>query len=160
MVRRYRFEDISTPNRRLNEPMAVQGPWEAPALEQDCLKGVATRCDSGRRTCFYFHWGLLASIYFHRPWRCQLQLPRMPSSKCHTLRDHKRSAPWRQTQHGYAPATAKPAWQHLSYFGGFIFDASHQNASAYANFSDLSDFLTGPGMPAIGLWLRLCETKA
>src|SRR5437764_12591617 len=88
MVRRYRFEDISTPNRRLNEPMAVQGPWEAPALEQDCLKGVATRCDSGRRTCFYFHWGLLASIYFHRPWRCQLQLPRMPNNKCHTLRDH------------------------------------------------------------------------
>jgi len=40
MVRRYRFEDISTPNRRLNGPMTAQGPGEAPALEQDCLKAL------------------------------------------------------------------------------------------------------------------------
>jgi hypothetical protein len=37
---------------------------------------------------FIFTWGLLASIYFHRPWRSLQQLPRMPSRKGHTLRDH------------------------------------------------------------------------
>ena len=34
---------------------------------------------------FIFTWGLLASIYFHRPWRCQQQLPRLPGHKCHAL---------------------------------------------------------------------------
>jgi hypothetical protein len=36
-------------------------------------------CDSGRRTCLNFLWGVLASMYFHRSWRCPGQLPHLPS---------------------------------------------------------------------------------
>src|SRR5438045_9338694 len=87
-MRRYRFEDISTPNRRLNGLMTAQGPREAPALEQDCLKALLLNMILAGGLTFIFTWGLLASIYFHRPWHSLQQLPRMPSLKCHTPRDH------------------------------------------------------------------------
>jgi len=41
--------------------------------------GAKLACDSGRRTCFHFLWGELASKYFHGSWRCPGQLPHLPS---------------------------------------------------------------------------------
>jgi hypothetical protein len=69
--------------------MPAQGPWEAPALEQDCLKALLPDVILAGGLAFIFTMGGAGIYIFPRALALPRAIATTAKPKCHTLRDHK-----------------------------------------------------------------------